>query len=238
MPVPVSVSSWSRTLCTAAGAALAGPGGALVGGLLPVILPGPREVATSVLSGLTTGAIQKTGQILVERLVPDEKQQINHDLQTAFRGALREALHDLGGERCFPRAWKAKTRDVPPVMVYPLTPQANQLWQEKSPLAEQVCRCFHEMERLLAEQKMLPLVPPGDRPALRVFLNIDDRFRLLQSELQSFVFSFQGCQCFHQPFINRWLAPSRLGAQAIQWALCSLPMPGCQVRRIQPFSTQ
>jgi WD40 repeat protein len=168
-------TSWQsagKTICCATGAALAGPAGALLGsvagGLLGTILPGASGFVGDVFGRLATKAIADTGTALAGRLTPAEKQRINHDLQTAFRDAFRQALYDVGGERCFPRAWKERPRDVPTAVIYPLTPQASKLWRDNDPLAGQVCACFQEMERALAAQTLLPLEPPADQPLAHV----------------------------------------------------------------------
>ncbi len=172
----VSVPTWGRSVCTIVGASLAGPSGALVGGmaggLLGAILPGPGTFLGAVAGSLTAQVIQRAGSLAAERLAPAEKQRINHDLQTAFRDAFGAALHDLGGERCFPRAWQ-KPRDVPPALIYPLTPQADRLWREQNPLAGQICACFQALDRALAAQRLLPLDPPSDQPAADVRRYLD-----------------------------------------------------------------
>jgi len=105
----------------------------------------------------------------LERLDPIEKRHINHDLQTSLRDALREAIYDLGGERCFPQVWGERPRQVPDSLIYLSTSQGDKLWQEQDPLAEQVCRFFMEMLNAVAEQRLLPLEPPLDKPAARVY---------------------------------------------------------------------
>jgi WD40 repeat protein len=105
----------------------------------------------------------------LERLDPIEKRHINHDLQTTFRDALREAIYDLGGERCFPQVWGERPRQVPGDLIFLATSQGDKLWQAQDPLAEQVCRFFMEMLNAVAEQRLLPLEPPLDRPAARVY---------------------------------------------------------------------
>jgi hypothetical protein len=106
---------------------------------------------------------------LFERLDPIEKRHINHDLQTTLRNALREAIYDLGGEHCFPQVWGERPRQVPGELIFLATSQGDKLWQAQDPLAEQVCRFFMEMLNAVAEQRLLPLEPPLDRPAARVY---------------------------------------------------------------------
>jgi len=167
-----NLSGWLRTLSSATGFALAGPGGALVGhlagGLLATLLPGTSGFMGEVISRFSTKAIELSGTALAERLTSKEKQRINHDLQAAFRDAFTQALYDLGGVRCFPAHWAPKKRDVPSGAVYPSTPQGDLLWRGGNPLAEQVCDCLQKMERAVVEGRLLPLDPPRDQPAAGV----------------------------------------------------------------------
>ena len=167
-----NLSGWMRTLSSATGFALAGPGGALVGqlagGLLATILPGTSGLIGDLIGRLSTKAIELSGTALAERLTSKEKQRINHDLQAAFRDAFTQALYDLGGAPCFPAHWAPKKRDVPSGVVYSTTPHGDLLWREGNPLAEQVCDCLHKMEHAVVEGKLLPLDPPRDQPAAGV----------------------------------------------------------------------
>ncbi|MEW6716665.1 MAG: hypothetical protein AB1345_04065 [Chloroflexota bacterium] len=169
----IDFKSWGRIICGAAGAALAGPGGALIGnvagGLLATVVPEAAGVLSIVLERITSQAIVGSSQALVERLSTAEKQRINHDLQTAFRDSFREALIDIGGEHCFPKEWREKQRDVPARVIYPLSSRAKRLWLEKNPLAGQICTCLQEMNRALSQEKILPLDPPADQPASSVY---------------------------------------------------------------------
>ena len=82
-------SAWGRSLGGFLGGALAGPGGAavgtLAGGLLQAILPDPLDTVKLALSEVASKGIQKTGAHILSNLTRDQKQIINHDLQTAFR---------------------------------------------------------------------------------------------------------------------------------------------------------
>src|SRR3990172_7371916 len=167
-----NLSGWLRTLSSATGFALAGPGGArvghLAGGLRAPLLPGTSGFMVEVISRFSTKAIELSGTALAERLTSKEKQRINHDLQAAFRDAFTQALYDLGGAPCFPAHWAPKKRDVPSGVVYSTTPHGDLLWREGNPLAEQVCDCLHKMEHAVVEGKLLPLDPPRDQPAAGV----------------------------------------------------------------------
>ena len=67
-----NLSGWLRTLSSATGFALAGPGGALVGhlagGLLATVLPGPAGFAGEIIGRFSTKAIELSGTALAERL--------------------------------------------------------------------------------------------------------------------------------------------------------------------------
>ncbi|MDQ5851838.1 MAG: hypothetical protein M3380_07130, partial [Chloroflexota bacterium] len=170
----IGAKSWATTIISLTGAALAGPSGALVGKLagelLTTILPGAarfvRETFGSAAAGtLATKAIEHAQRSLVQRLAPHEQQQINHDLQTAFRDAFQQALYDLGGKQCFPQAWRHGRAGVPSTVPYPSTTQGNRLWHQQSPLAEHVCAYLQQMQHAVVQQRLLPLEPPRDQPA-------------------------------------------------------------------------
>ena len=167
-----NLKSWMRGLFSITGTALAGPTGALIGnlagGLIAALVPGGHDFFGKVFSRIAADSLDKTGKALLGKLNPVEKNRINHDLQTAFRDAFREAVYDLGGEHCFPQIWRQKPRDVPPGAIYLSTPMANKLMRDKNPLAESVCHCFQEMLNAVADQRLLPLDPPVDQPAVSV----------------------------------------------------------------------
>ena len=167
-----NLKSWMRGLFSMTGIALAGPTGALIGnlagGLIATLLPGTHDFFGKVFSRFAADSLDKTGKALIGKLNPVEKTRINHDLQTAFRDAFREAIYDLGGEYCFPQIWRQKPRDVSPGAIYLSTPTANKLWRDKNPLAESVCHFFQEIVNAVADQRLLPLDPPIDQPAISV----------------------------------------------------------------------
>lgn len=194
--VNISAKTVARAVCGMTGAALAGPGGALIGnlagGLLAVAIPGASPLLSAVVGNLGSKIIEKSTEAIKEHLTDPEKQRINHDLQTAFRDSFQQALFDLGGESCFPRVWKEKKRDVPPAMIYPLTPSAIRLWKTQDPLALQVCDCFNAMDRALKEEKLLPFDPPSDQLAASVmpYLESDDPKSLNETLFQQVVSPF------------------------------------------------
>jgi hypothetical protein len=176
---------WGRISGSVIGYLLFGPAGIFVGHLIGIgseellkeIFPDlPEKVAGAVgdtISDLVNEQFKKTKEAL-DKLESTERQQIGYELQTAFRDALCEALYDVGGEKCFKKEWRNK-RVVPPGVTYPLTSQGNQLWQKKSPLAEQVCWCLDAMVKAVKAQQLLPLEPPADKPGAMVssYLNAE-----------------------------------------------------------------
>src|SRR6266567_6509149 len=178
-------SMWGRISGSVIGYLLFGPAGIFVGHLMGVgseellkkIFPDlPEKVAGAVgdtLIDLVNERFKKTKEAL-DKLESTERRQIGYELQTAFRDALCEALYDVGGEKCFRKEWRNK-REVPSVVVYPLTPQGNQLWRKKDPLAKQVCWCLDAMVKAVKAQQLLPLEPPVDKPGAMVssYLNAE-----------------------------------------------------------------
>ncbi|MBN1138757.1 MAG: hypothetical protein JXM73_19390 [Anaerolineae bacterium] len=166
-----------QTLCATTGTVLAGPVGGITGSLIGRLLPGVWPVAADLIESFVTtltGDAVKAGtgaasDEINRRISPAEKQRINHDLQTAFRDAFREALYDIGGAACFPQAWGQKGRDVPPEVVYPLRPSAAKLWRDRDPLAEQICDCLRGLDKAWSGGRLLPLEPPVDRAAVSVY---------------------------------------------------------------------
>ena len=158
--------SWGRIVGTATGSVLAGPVGALVGnlagGLLQTFLPGAAGVST-LLGAIVGKTLEKGSEAVIKQWSPAEKQQINHDLQTAFRDALIEAINDIGGGSCFRSAWQVG-RDVPPQAVFPLAT----LERQDAALAEQACQLLQKMVSAVLAQQVLPLEPPVDQPAASV----------------------------------------------------------------------
>ena len=172
----IDLKTWTKDLFNVTGSALAGPAGALIGsltgGLVSALLPGTSDLFVKVSKRIIPDTLDNSAKALFKRLDPIEKRRINHDLQAALRDALREAIYDLGGERCFPQVWGERPRQVPAGLIYLATPQGEKLWQEQAdevhphPLAEQVCHFFKEMLNAIAEQRLLPLDPPLDQPAV------------------------------------------------------------------------
>jgi WD40 repeat protein len=168
----MEAKSWMRTAISTIGGVAAGPAGAvigsLVGGLLTAVLPGGASIVTDIVKGLATRGIINVSDKVVKRLSPHEKAQINHDLQTAFRDAFREALYDLGDVECFPKIKDQSIRDVPPGVSFPQSTQGSPLWHGKSPLALQVKDVLQALEAALDAQQIIPLEPPVEKIAANV----------------------------------------------------------------------
>ena len=167
----------AKSICGITGAALAGPGGALVGdlagGLLAAALPGASPLISGAVGNITARLIERSSAMLQSHISGPEKQRINHDLQSAFRDSLNEALIDLGGGPCFPAAWQQKQRDVPRPQVFPHSTAGSDLWREGNPLGSQVCECFHTLQQELAAGALLPFDPPADQPAASVMVYLE-----------------------------------------------------------------
>ena len=146
------------------GAAIAGPVGAMVGTFLGSmagsLLPGIDEFAKRVFTNLGSKGIESLSLSVEERLSDRDRQQINHDLQTAFRDALREAIFDVGGVQSFPILARRGDRDVPYEVIFFNTAPGHYLLHTSSPLAAQIKILFQEMLSALDDQKILPLDPP------------------------------------------------------------------------------
>lgn len=192
----VTAKSWGRILGSTAGAVLAGPGGAVVGSLtgslLSTVLP---DFLSNVAGELTAGAVERVGNALARRLSEEDKQQINQDLQTAFRDAFREAVYDVGGQACFSGHWKGKRQDIPERVVYTQTIEGYGLWRDgssQSDLAQQVCACLHAIDRAVEEQHLLPLTPPQDGPLVDVqrFLEAETPMMLANDFFDQVIASF------------------------------------------------
>jgi WD40 repeat protein len=175
--MPTDLKTWTKGLFSLTGSALAGPTGGLIGtlagGLIASILPGASDFLGKVFSRMASDTLDRTSKNLLGKLDPVEKRRINHDLQIAFRDACREAIYDLGGERCFPQVWRERPREVPTALQYLVSSEGNELWQDQDPLAEQVCHFFKEMLNAIAEQRLLPLDPPLEQPAASVYTYLD-----------------------------------------------------------------
>ncbi len=164
--------TWVRTIVSTTGAVVAGPAGAIIGSLfgslLTAVIPGAGSFAGDIAKALATRGIMSAGEKISGRLTPQETQHINHDLQTAFRDAFREALFDIGGVECFPRLYEMPVRDVPDEVVYPQTLHGKTLWHDHSPLAIQVADLMQDLEKSLDSGKILALNPPTDKPGANV----------------------------------------------------------------------
>jgi predicted ATPase/Tfp pilus assembly protein PilF len=144
----------------AVGGAIAGPPGAITGsiaGKLIALIPGLDELISGVAGNVATDILKSYWQ----RRNLDDVMQINHDLQTAFRDAVREGLYDLGGDLCFPEEWKSP-RDVPDRAVYWRTPLGQAVHGQAQ---DEICECLRWLAQRIVEDRLLPLEPPADRPA-------------------------------------------------------------------------
>jgi WD40 repeat protein len=170
--VNISAKTWVRTFVSTTGAVVAGPTGAIVGSLfgslLTSVIPGVGVFAGSVASALAARGILTAGEKIAGHLTPQEKQQINHDLQTAFRDAFREALFDIGGIECFPILHEKPARDVPEAVVFPCTSHGKVLWHDHNPLAAQVADLLQGIEKSLDSDQILALNPSADKPGASV----------------------------------------------------------------------
>lgn len=88
------------------GLAVFGPTGALVGGIAGAVinaaLPWGSDVLKNTIAGLLASRVERVATTWLGR---NDAPQVNHDLQRTFRDAVREALADVGGAACFPKAW-------------------------------------------------------------------------------------------------------------------------------------
>lgn len=172
----LSVSACARAICSATGEALAGNTGELIGTLLgPMlasVLPFGSGLAVTLLARLAKYAVNEATAAATSKIDPPARQRINHDLQGAFRDALREALYDLGGERCFPQAWRGG-RDVPAETVFFQAPAMDELWRQGDPLAQQIRDCFQGLVSALDAGQLLPWDPDVQHAAADVRCYLD-----------------------------------------------------------------
>lgn len=163
---------WVKTTISVAGAAVAGPTGAIIGRLVVSLLdsavPGIAVFLGAVTSNLTSDAVVSASGEIVKRLTPPEKQRINHDLQDAFRDACCEALMDIGGKECFAEAWATRPRDVPPTLLFPETSAGHRIWREEPLLAVQTADCLRGMVKAIKDEQLFPIEPLADAPAASV----------------------------------------------------------------------
>ncbi len=148
---------FGRVICAATGTVLAGPVGGLignlVGGTLATLLPvdpGLSSLVSDKVGDFTGEVFRRAGESISEHTTLVEQAQIRSYLQEAFRDSLRDALYDIGGEPCFTLIWKKGERQVPEGLIFPLTPEGNQIWRSKNPLAIQIGECLQHLDDLLA----------------------------------------------------------------------------------------
>ncbi len=166
MNINLNVNAITRAVLTVAGTALAGPVGTLIGGFLGGLTGSALPFATDLVKSLSTVAARESltsvTKKTVNQLPPNEKERLNYDLQTAFRDALIEGLHDIGGAVCFPQVWRSHPRQVPDEVFYPGCHPAKKERIAGNLLMGQVVECLRAMEKAVTMQEILPLEPPGD----------------------------------------------------------------------------
>src|SRR4051794_38346975 len=118
------MAEWAKSIGSLLGGTVAGPFGALIGGVLGGVIdsvtPGAADITANVLAGFGTDGLKQLSQYGYERFRSPQAIKVNHDLQNAFRDALRTAIYDIGGQECFPQEWSQARRVVPIEVVYPL----------------------------------------------------------------------------------------------------------------------
>ena len=62
---------------------------------------------------------------------------------------------------------------MPKKVIYAQTPRGNQLWQNKDPLARQVCDCLTSLLNALDQGTLLPLNPPVEQTEANVNLYLE-----------------------------------------------------------------
>lgn len=163
----INLNAVTRTILTITGAALAGPVGSVLGsflgGLTGSALPFVTEVIQSLSTIATRESLTSVTQKTISRVTSGEKQRLNHDLQTAFRDALVEALHDIGGPVCFPQAWKRHPRQIPEEVFYPRCHPAKKDRIAGDLITDQVCDCLRALEQAVVKEEILPLDPPAEK---------------------------------------------------------------------------
>jgi len=147
---------WIQTLFASTGAVVAGPAGSLIGGLVGElvvqVLPGAAQVVTSVTTGLIGETIPQLFGALGSDLTAGSSDQINHNLQTAFREACLRGLYDLGGSACFKAYWRSAGYNETQALAYFSTPEGRRLLHSEPDLADQIREHLLGMEREIQER--------------------------------------------------------------------------------------
>ena len=177
-------SSWGRQLGTLIGGTLAGPCGAIIGGLGGSFLSQQVEMDEPVRDAIG-GVIGEGAGALLGRFTPADKRRVNHDLQAAFRDAFCEGLYDIGGQACFPDQWQGDGRDVPHEVEF-WRSAGRDLWLRGDPLADQVGQFLRELVLAVSEERLLPFYSPQPAANVERYLNrstpqelSDEFFRVL-----------------------------------------------------------
>jgi hypothetical protein len=155
---------------TAVGGVAGGVMGNMAGGMLQLLVAGSSPLArtavllvNTVVRDLTGKSIEKGSHDWLQRVAPGERERMNHDLQTAFRDALREALYDIGGSHTFADQWR-RGRDVAEPATFPF----RQLYADAPALAAQLSAALQGMVAAVGDESLLPLNPPQGQPAASV----------------------------------------------------------------------
>ncbi|MFO7634739.1 MAG: NACHT domain-containing protein, partial [Caldilinea sp.] len=151
------------------GMAVFGPTGALIGGVAGAVmdaaLPWGSDVFKNTIAELLASRVERVATTWMGR---NNAPQVNHDLQRAFRDAVREALADMGGPTCFPKAWPSGRRDAPPEVVFLSSSLGRTSQQQRTALKGQVCQLLNAVTRGIEQDTLLPLQPASDQPAASV----------------------------------------------------------------------
>jgi WD40 repeat protein len=163
----INLNAVTRTVLTITGAALIGPVGTVLGGFLGGLtgsaLPFVTEVIKSLSSVATRESLITVTKKTISRIPPNEKERLNHDLQTAFRDALMEGLHDIGGPLCFPQVWKSQHRQIPEDVLYSRCHPSKKDLAVGDLLTSQVCDCLRALEQAVLQEEILAFEPPTDQ---------------------------------------------------------------------------
>ncbi len=110
---------------------------------------------------------------LGQRLQPGLPTTINADLQRAFHAATIAVLHDIGGKRCFPAAWR-NPRPVPAAIA-----QFHDMHvrRQNDALGDQACDLLHTLVKQVP-QLLLPDLPPAVETAYRQAQTLDELAQL------------------------------------------------------------
>ncbi len=157
-----------KGVSTIVGGVVAGPTGALIGNLtgslLQSFLPDAPEAVKGFTQDILNDLAKDIGKRVFKEIKPEDQHLVNHDLQTAFRDAFIQAVHDIGGKKCFPAVWRKKPRIIPQAVVY-FESTGCGLWVNNGPLKKQVTDCLKDLVKVVEDGKVLPMEPLNQLPA-------------------------------------------------------------------------